>query len=166
MPRKIRENQKAKKISPLEDPNLNLWVLLDQTRDVISKARELELAHYKLSRVQAATLFMLLVVNKELTISEISNWNIREPNSVLSLINRMEKLELVQKIRDPDDDKIKIVATEKGRESYLNASRMSIEMIFSILSDEEKQQLGSSLKKLRSKARDLLGVDFKPPFLP
>src|SRR4030042_637858 len=119
MSEKTRKNPKIEKVSPFDDPNLNLWVLLDQTRDVISKARELELAHYKLSRVQAATLFMLLVVNKELTISEISNWNVREPNSVLSLINRMEKIGLVEKIRDSGDDKMKIVITETGREAYM-----------------------------------------------
>ena len=164
--KKIDENQKKKTVLPLDNPNLKLWVLLDQTRDIISKARELELVQYKLSRVQAAVLFILLIENRGLTINEISNWNVREPNSVLSLVNRMEKIGLVKKIRDAEDDKIKIVATEKGRKLYTGASRLSIEMIFSILSKEEKKQLNSSLRKLRSKARELLGIDYKPPFLP
>jgi DNA-binding MarR family transcriptional regulator len=164
--RQISKNKKKNIISPIDDPNLNLWVLLDQTRDVISKARELELVHYKLSRVQAAVLHILLVENRGMTIGEISNWNVREPNSVLSLVNRMEKIGLVKKVRNAGDDKIRIVITEKGQKSYTSASRLSIEMIFSALTDEEKQQLNSSLRKLRSKARELLGIDFKPLFLP
>jgi DNA-binding MarR family transcriptional regulator len=165
-PKRISKKRKGKILSPLDDPNLNLWVLLDQTRDVISKARELELDHYKLSRVQVAVLFILLMENRGMTIGEICNLNVREPNSVLSLVNRMEKIGLVKKVRNAGDDKIRIVITEKGQKSYTSASRLSIEMIFSALTDEEKQQLNSSLRKLRSKARELLGIDYKPPFLP
>lgn len=165
-PKQASKNQKKKVVSPLDDPNMNLWVLLDQTRDIVSKARGLELDQYKLSRVQASVLFILLSEDRGMTIAEISNWNVREPNSVLSLVNRMEKLGLVKKIRGTGDDKVKIVLTEKGRKSYTNASRLSIEMIFSVLSEEERQQLNSCLKKLRGKGRELLGIDFKPPFLP
>ena len=163
--KRINKIQKDRILSPLHDPNLKLWVLLDQTRDVIAKARELELDYYKLSRVQVAVLFILLAENRGVTIGEICNWNVREPNSVLSLVNRMEKIGLVKKIRDADDDKIRIVIAEKGKKSYTSASRVSIEMIFSVLSEEEKQQLNTSLRKLRSKARELLGIDFIPPFL-
>jgi DNA-binding MarR family transcriptional regulator len=164
--KQINKKQRIRALFPLDDPDLNLWVLLDQSRDVIAKARELELDHYKLSRVQVTVLFILLMENRGMTIGEICNWNVREPNSVLSLINRMEKIGLVKKVRDADDDKVRIFITEKGRKLYTNASRLSIEMIFSVLSQEEKQQLNSSLRKLRSKARELLGIDFKPPFLP
>lgn len=165
-PKRISKKQKGKILSPLDDPDLNLWVLLDQTRDVISRARELELDHYKLSRVQAALLFILLREGRGLTIAEISNLNVREPNSVLSLVNRMEKNGLVKKMRNADDDKTRIVLTEKGRTSYINAPRLSIEMFFSILSGEEKQQLKSTLTKLRTRSRELLGIDYNPPFLP
>ncbi len=162
--KRINKNQRTKIVSLLDDPDLMLWVLLDQTRDVVSRARELELDQYKLSRVQSKVLFTLLSENRDLTISEVSNAIIREPNSVLSLVNRMEKLGLVKKVRHTDSDKVQIVLTEKGRKLYTKATRLSIEMIFSVLSEEEKQQLDSCLKKVRSKARELLGLDYKPPF--
>ena len=160
------KTQKKKIVSPIDDPYLSLWVLLDQTRDTIAKARELELDHYKLSRVQVAVLYTLMSENRGLTIAEIANWNVREHNSVLSLVNRMDRIGLVNKVRNANDNKVRIILTEKGRKLYTNASRLSLEMIFSILSEEEKKQLESTLKKLRTTSRELLGIGYKPPFLP
>ena len=163
-PKRINKAQKQNVKSPLGDPNYQLWVLLDQTRDVVAKATEFELKRYKLSRVQASVLYILLRENRGITIAEIANWNIREPHSVLSLINRMEKIGLVEKVRDEEDDKVRIILTEKGRELYMSAPKLSMKMIFSVLSEKEKQQLKSSLEKVRVQSRDLLGIDYSPPF--
>lgn len=164
--KRINKNSQKRIVSPLDDPDLNLWVLLDQTRDVMSKAREMELDQYKLSRVHTTVLYPLMSENRGMTIAEISNWSLREPNSVLSLVNRMEKNGLVRKVKSDDDYKVRIVLTEKGRKLYTNASRLSVKMIFAVLSDEEKQQLRFCLQKVRIKGRELLGIDYKPPFLP
>ncbi len=161
--KRISNKQKKKIVSPLDDPDMDLWVLLDRTRDVISKAREVELNQYKISRVQSTVLYALLSENRGLTINELSKWNVREPNSVLSLVNRMQKNGLVKKIRNTDNDLINIIVTEKGRKLYMNATRLSIKTTFSILSEEEKQQLYSYLIKLRRQGRELLGMDYKPP---
>ncbi len=158
--------QDKKVVSLINDPYLVMWVLLDRTRDTIAKARDMELAHYQLSRVQVAVLHTIMLENRELTIAEIADGNVREHNSVLSLLNRMEKAGLVQKIQDDNFNRIKVRLTEKGRELYASATRLSLEMIFSILSAEEQQQLKSILTKLRTKSRELLGVDYRPPFLP
>jgi len=162
----IVEKQESKKVSLFDDPYMDLWVLLDQTRDVVARARELELNHFKLTRAQASVLFILMRENRGLTIAEISNWNAREQNSVLTLVNRMAKSGLVEKSRDRDKNKMSVVITEKGRSLYADVTRLSVEMIFSILSDEEKQQFKSILKKIRVKSRELLGIDFRPAFLP
>ncbi len=160
------KNTRKRSLYDIPSVNMGLWVLLDQTRDLVAKARELELRHYNLTRAQAAVLYILLFENKGLTIAEISNWNMREPNSVLSLVNRMEKTGLIQKSSTPHGNKILISVTEAGRKLYNNLSRQSMEMIFSSLSEEEKQQLKSLLVKVRAKSRELLGMDFRPPFLP
>lgn len=159
---------RTKIMLPGDDPNMTLWVLFDQSRDLVAKARELELNHFDLTIAQAANLFILLNNNngRGLTINEISNWNGREPNSVLNLVNRMEKNGLIKKSRNPGQTKAIISITDKGRELYSNATRLSIEMIFSVLSEVDKEQLQSCLKKIRAKSRELLGMDFRPPFLP
>ena len=146
--------------------DFDLWVLLHQTRDALSRAREMELAQYKITKVQASVLFMLLTQNKKVALSDISKWILREPHSVSSLITRMEKNGLVKKIKEPDDDRIKVVLTEKGQRTYSQITWRSVEMVFTSLTADEKAKLQSSLKKLRTKARSLMGLDYKPPFLP
>jgi DNA-binding MarR family transcriptional regulator len=149
-----------------DDPNMNLWILLDQTRDVVAKCREVELNQFQLTRVQAAVLYILIKENRGMTIAEISNWNLRELHSVLSLINRMAKIGFIRKIRNRESGKINVVITEAGVNAYINSTRRSIEMIFSSIEPEEKEQLESILKKIRAKGRELLGIGFKPAFLP
>ena len=100
------------------------------------------------------------------TLTEISKWIMREPHSVSSLINRMDRLGLVKKIKEPESNKITVILTDTGRELYSHTTNKSITMIFSALSAKEKKEFQFDLKKLRSKARDLLGMDYKPPFLP
>src|SRR4030042_3875977 len=120
---------------PISDDNFDLWVLFDQTEEVISKARDLELDQYKLTLIQAKVLFMLTNQNNGgMTLAEISKWLLREPHSVLSLINRMEKIGLVERVKRPGDDKIRVLLTDKGHELYSRTTRRSISMIFSALS--------------------------------
>jgi DNA-binding MarR family transcriptional regulator len=163
---KNSQNESTPKRDPSTNPDFDLWVLFDQTRDVIAKSREIELEQYKVTRVQASVLFMLQKQNRGVTLAEISKWILREPHSVSSLINRMEKLGLVKKTRARKDDRILVSITGKGHTLYGQTTKKSIDMIFSSLSQEEKLQLTSYLKKVRAKARNLLGMDYKPPFLP
>lgn len=142
---------------------MNLWVVLDQTRDVISRARELELNTYRLTRAHATLLHLLIRAKRGMTISEIANWNLRELHSVLTLVNRMAKVGLVKKLRDNKTGKISVVATETGINAYLTASRHSIEMIFSAIKPEEEEQLEAILKKLRTRGRKVLGKASNPP---
>lgn len=168
MTTKSNKKVKSKSEMPVMDDNFGLWVLFDQTEEVISKARDLELDQFKLTQMQAKVLFMLTNQgdNGGMTLSEISKWLLREPHSVLSLVNRMEKIGLVKRLKKSGDDKVRVFLTDKARALYSQTTRRSISMIFSALSQKDRQQLQSCLKQLRDKARSLLGMDYKPPFLP
>lgn len=157
---KIREQKK-------NDPDINLYILLDQVDSIVTNAIELELKHLHLTQPQARVLTMLSREDKPATIEELSKWTLKEFNSVSTLINRMEKKDLIKKIKKPGDLKTYVTLTEKG--SYLyhqQVTERSIHLIFEKLSDEEKEQLDMVLKKLRDTTRDLLGMDYRPPFLP
>lgn len=167
MTTKHNKKVKGKSEMPITDNSFELWVLFDQTEEIISKARDLELDQYRLTRIQAKVLFMLMNQGAGgMTLAEISKWVLREPHSVLSLVNRMEKIGLIKRVKKTGDDKIRIFLTDKGRVLYSQTTRRSITMIFSALSPEEKKHFQSYLKKLRDEARSLLGMDYKPPFLP
>jgi DNA-binding MarR family transcriptional regulator len=110
---------------------------------------------------------MLSRQDKPATLEELANWTLKEFNSVSTLINRMEKKGLVKKSKQPGDLKTYISLTEKGSDLYhKKVTERSIHLILEKLTAQEKTQLESILKKIRDTTRDLLGLDFRPPFLP
>ena len=146
--------------------DMKLWVHLDQVATLVKKARVLELKHFNFAPSEAEILYILSFENRELTLDEIALWNYRELNSTLIRVNKMLKKGLVKKSRSTNGGKTKVTITEKGHELYRNVTHQSIKMILEALSEEEKKQLDSVLNKLNSRTRDLLGIGYKPPFLP
>jgi len=150
-----------------EDPDINLYILLDQTDSIVINAVELELRHLRITQPQVRILTMLSREDSPVTLEELSNWTLKEFNSVSTLINRMEKNGLVKKIKKDGELKTYILLTDRGSILYhQKVTERSIHLIFEKLSSAEKKRLEALLKKVRETTRDLLGLDFKPPFLP
>ncbi|MFC1947812.1 MarR family winged helix-turn-helix transcriptional regulator [Chloroflexota bacterium] len=153
-------------MSKANDPRIRLHALLDSTRETIQKAVKLELAQYQMSQSQVKVMHMLAQSEEGLTPGQLSESAIRELNSITTLVNRMQKKGLVTKIKKDGDHKTYVFLTDKGLDIYNNTvTERSIMLIFDTLSDEEKYQLTVLLSKLQTKARNLLGLDYKPPFL-
>jgi DNA-binding MarR family transcriptional regulator len=149
------------------DPEVNLYILLDQVDSIVTNAVELEIKHLRMTQPQVRVLTMLSRQDRPVTLDELATWTLKEFNSVSTLINRMENKGLVKKTKTNGDLKTYVTLTEKGSELYhQQVTERSIHLIFEKLSSEEKQQFDSILKKIRDTTRDLLGLDFKPPFLP
>jgi DNA-binding MarR family transcriptional regulator len=149
-----------------DDPKIALYGLLDSTRDLIFKAVEMELAQYQMSAPQVKVLDILARSPISMTLSQLSEGTVKELNSVSALVTRMAKKGLVKKTRKPGDGKIYVVITEAGKEVFENTvTEKSIHLVFEAISEVEQKQLRSLLSKLHQKARTLLGLDYKPPFL-
>ncbi len=153
-------------VEKLDDRTRNLFVLFDQTRDTLIHAIELELAQSKMNYPQARVLYILTRDPSGMTQVQMSKWLSRNLNSVSTLINKMVKKGLVKKLRNKDDGKIYVIATEKGAEYWNHVPERALQLAFSAMTDEEKEQLRNLLKKLRAEVRGLLGLDYKPPFMP
>jgi MarR family transcriptional regulator, negative regulator of the multidrug operon emrRAB len=150
-----------------ESPEISLYMLLCQANDIMLNAVELELKQYGITIPQVRVMVMLSRENRPVTLDELVKWNLREFNSVSTLINRMEKKGLVRKFKKDGDRKTYIELTDEGNILYhQKVTERSIQLIMGALSNEEKNQLGSLLRKVRDTARDTLGLDFRPPFLP
>jgi DNA-binding MarR family transcriptional regulator len=163
----IQNDIQKKRVSKKSDPEINLYVLLDQTSDIMSNAIELELKHCKTNQPQVRVLTMLSREDRPVTIDELANWCLKEFNSVSTLINRMEKKGLIKKVKKDGDLKTYVILTEKGSILYhLQVTERSIHLVFNKLSAKEKTQLEAILKKVRNTTRDLLGLDFRSPILP
>ena len=147
------------------DKDFNLWVLLQQARDAVFKAREKELSPYGITPMEAAALFTIQVIGDRATPAEISRWIFREHHTATALLSRMEKKGLVSKVKNPDRKSLWIVSlTEKGQNAYRQSlKRESIYSAMSPLSKNERQQLESYLRKVRDQA---LKYSVSEPTLP
>jgi DNA-binding MarR family transcriptional regulator len=155
------------RISKLNDPDISLLILFDRTWLIIDDTVKLELKHLRITRPQVAVLAILSRQDRPLTLDELAKSTQKEFNSVSVLINRMEKKELVKKIKKDDDLKTYVVLTKKGSILYhKKVTEHSVHLIFGKLTDEEKKSFSSVLNKLSNITSDLLGLSYKPPFLP
>ena len=149
-----------------DDPRISLYGLLDQTRETIFKAVELELGQYQISAPQVKIMHMLAQGDGAMTLGDLASATVRELNSISTLVTRMQRKGLVKKVRKAGDDKGYVTLTDKGKDIYNNTvTEQSIHPKYDALSDEEKREFGTLLEKLQSRARSLPGLDYKPPFL-
>jgi DNA-binding MarR family transcriptional regulator len=157
---------KGRKMRKADDPRIVLYSLLDSTRETISKAIDLELAQYQMSSPQVKIMHILAQSDNGMTLDSLAESTVRELNSISTLVSRMQKKGLVTKVRTKDNQKIYVRLTDKGKDIYNNTvTEQSIYLIFDALSAEEKKALAALLAKLQLKARNILGLDYKPPFL-
>ena len=153
----------AQKKLPLN--RFELWQLFNNTNFAISRARESELAKFGLTLEQAILLNTLIKNGGSATLDEIAERTIRQYHSVSTLVKRMTKSGLVKKVKYSDKKKFEVSITDKGYEIYSKIPPNSLEMIFSVLSIQDQESLATILQSLKLRARNLLGLDYKHPFL-
>ncbi len=151
---------------PCDDKDQALWLLLEQTRNAIYKARELELEQYGVSTVQAGVLFVIHTMGGRTRPADIARWLVREPHSISGLLSRMERDGLIKRVPDPDrKNAVSIVFTEYGRDICSKTfQRESVKQILECLSNEDRKQLMASLIRLRDRALKDRRVRNRPPF--
>jgi DNA-binding MarR family transcriptional regulator len=143
----------------------SIWGLFADTMEHIARARTIELTRYGLTREQSHVLRILYEADGPLTINKIAVRVLRKHNSVSTIIKRMERNHLVDRVKVSDDRQYEISITQKGRELFEKMPTNSIIMAFSALSKEEKKLFVLYLQKLEVKVRNMLGLDYQPPFL-
>ncbi len=159
-----------KPLDLLDDDDYNLWVLLLHSRDMLAAYRQKELSKGRLSNTESIVLFIVQVIEQNggagATPSELSRWLFRKPNTISTLVSRMEKKGLVKRSNDLDKKNlVRIALTEKGYEAYQQAAqRTSIHETLGVLSEEQRQQLRSILMLLRANTLKNLGMSQRPPF--
>jgi DNA-binding MarR family transcriptional regulator len=150
-----------------KDHDINLFILLHQLSTLMTNAVDIEIRHLRITQPQVSVLTMLSRQERPVTLDELANWCLKEFSSIFTLINRMEKKGLVTKTKNIEDAKTYVAMSKKGSIMYHQlVTEKSIHLIFNKLTEDEKTQLETLMKKLRDNARDLLGLDFRPPFLP
>ena len=148
------------------DADQTLWLLLEQTRNAVYKARELELEQYGVSASQAGVMFVIHTMGGRTRPAEIARWLVREPHSISGLLTRMEKDELLRRVPDPERrNSVSIVLTDKGQDICDKVFlRESVRQILSILDDDQRQQLLDALISVRDRALKDRRTRNRPPY--
>ncbi len=156
----------TRKTYPCEDRDQALWLLLEQTRNAIYKARELELEQYGVSTVQAGVMFVIHTMGGKTRPADIARWLVREPHSISGLLSRMERDGLIHRVADPErKNAVSIMLTDYGRDICIKTfQRESVKQILSTLTEEDRKQLMRSLILLRDRALKDRRIRNKPPF--
>jgi DNA-binding MarR family transcriptional regulator len=142
-----------------QDKKLDIWVLLENVNYTVRRGRERELSQFGFTLIQASVLRLLRQNPPGLSLTEIANSINREQNSVSSLISRMQKKGLVEKIKNTKKSGIIIRITRKGRQQYSETlDKTFLTAVVYALSEEEQEQFQFYLQKIKVKASDLLGL--------
>ncbi len=139
-----------------------LWQKFSQTRAAIFKAREKRIGQYFHPNWGSALIFVW-ANNGKATPSMLARALFLEPHSVSELITRLEKRALVKRHKDKSKKRIvRISITDKGRKVCYQAMQTDfITGIMSSLSDEQYEQLDSTLDILYSVAKTHLLANVK-----
>jgi len=140
-----------------------IWGKVTEVNKLIGRARSIELSSINLTPEQSHLLRILMGSGGTSTINEIAEITFRTHNTVSILVKRMEKAGLVYREKKESSKQYLISISEKGSELFKTMPINSIEMIFSVLSEEEKESFSTYLDRLEQEARHILGLDYIAP---
>lgn len=145
------------------DPIFGRWVLFAHSYLVYVKAVERVLTPFDLSLPQFLTLFFLAGASGPVTPSILANYLTQEPQSITSLVQRMESRGLISRSRNALDGRSSILEiTADGRDLFTSCATTVFEEVidfFSPLTEEVLDEFGDSLRTLRNQTAKRIGLD-------
>ena len=144
---------------PVLDEYFQLWVLLAQTKDAISRLRERDYAQYGINNERRAILYILHNNGGHAKPVDIARELFRELHSVTEMIKRMEEAGLVTRHKGSGRSKVEVRLTDHGRD-ILEKSHDSEpdRRVFSTLKKAERERLAKLLWKVRTAVLKDLGI--------
>jgi DNA-binding MarR family transcriptional regulator len=88
-----------------------------------------------------------------MTFEELEDVTLRQPHSILTLVNRMVDTGLLHKEKNPNEKKYLISITPEIQGLFNKITSVSLEMTLDVLSTRERRSLALSLNRLLIKAR-------------
>lgn len=165
---KLLNSDVPEKLKPKNDrrPSVStLWSTLTNTKFAISRLRELELAKFGLTMEQSSILHIIVDHGGTVTIKEIIDETMHQPNSVYILLNRIKKMGLIRKTGQKESRSNLISLTEDGKNLLKKLTNITFKETISRLKAAEKAKLVDMLYKIIDKSGELLGINFMPPIM-
>ena len=157
----MAKRQKQERKAKLEGSRgLAEWVTLYQAHNAIFKVAELALLPHNLSLPQLHLLAILKKADGLVTTGEIGQAMVKASQTITGLVDRVEEPGLVERVFDRRDRrKTWVRITEKGERKLAEAlpvfNRL-VDEIFSVLTDQDLQDVQAKVGKLRGAAIDKL----------
>jgi DNA-binding MarR family transcriptional regulator len=127
----------------------DLYILLDDGDRRVLRSFALNSSQY--------TLLILLDNTQGQRLTDLSEQLFLNKSTVTRLVDQLEQVNLVQRIADPDDRRAqRVVLTTNGarlRAQAKAAHEQSLQRRMNVLNEQEQQQLGALLDKLRDGLR-------------
>ena len=151
---------------PTTEDDIKLWAVFYRTAYIIKRNRERELAKYGITWIQASVLRTIKQSEEPPTPTDIARKLFRQSHTISELIKRMEKQQLVRRVRDlKKKNVIRVLLTSKGEERLAEALQNEVtHKIFAILNDEEQKRLLETVTLLRNKAVEELNSSYSKGF--
>jgi len=141
-----------------ESQELNAWMLLQQTRDLIFRCEDRVLNRCGLTTEQYEVLLAIKYLDEPVRATDIGRWLGHKVNTVSMIVERMVKAGLVDRMRDlPDRREVRVAITAKGEQAFTSGSPAVselIETIWSSLPSDDAHTLFRLLEVLRDRALD------------
>jgi len=139
-----------------------LWVTYYRTAYAVKRNIDRELAKYGLTWIQSSVLQIIKQSEELLTPTDIARRLFRQSHTISELIKRMEKQDLVKRVRDlKKKNVIRVLLTSRG-EKLLGKVKVNqvIHEVFSVLEEKEQEQLLEFIIPLRDKAIETLNISY------
>jgi len=145
--------------------SLTSWALLRHTWIAMNKIAEYRLLDYDSTPESVGVLWACRDYPGPLHPAEIARLVFRAPHTVVGMLNRMEKEGNIERIpKEPGHPFTEVRLTAKGEEACeprIDVLKHVIAETMSVLSEDELIQLQQLLKRLQSKALDMLHMKLK-----
>jgi MarR family transcriptional regulator, organic hydroperoxide resistance regulator len=139
-----------------QDKIAELFPLIYSARDALVKLAEKDSRKYRITLTQTRILYILVHEKRGLTQNELSNILQRSFNSVSTLVSRMVKKGLLQKLKNDLDNQYYVYLTDEGRKLDAQISTKGVVEVLQTLSVEEWNQLRYILIKIIKETRKAL----------
>ncbi|MBI3764464.1 MAG: MarR family transcriptional regulator [Chloroflexi bacterium] len=152
-----RTAERVWQVEPVRDdlqPGIDAYVVLRRTADAVARYVEAELGEWGITTAQYGVL-LHLSKGEQLSLSDLSGLIFRSNSTLTSLIDRMERDGLVNRVAHANDRRVTTVElTPKGRDLLLEIRahhRPFLADMMSCLSPDELTQLSELLIKIEHK---------------
>ncbi|MDP2918671.1 MAG: MarR family winged helix-turn-helix transcriptional regulator [Dehalococcoidia bacterium] len=142
-----------------QEPRQKVWILFRHTNDLISKYFDDTLTEEKgISYQQFMVLLAMALTGCNATATVLSDQLDRNPNTLSTILDRMQKNGLVKKLRDiPDRRNVRVVMTAKGKARFGEGLKVSVGIIKKLtaaFTDDELETFASLISKLEKATSD------------